>query len=250
MVFKERAKLHEFQLNDTDDSIIEYILSNKENINEIAIQKMAQDLFISPNSIMRLTKKLGYSGFSELKFLISKEDDFVEYKRENHLEIIKRMPKNILKTLDIIDDSVLDLTVKRMLKSKCCMFAGVGDSTYFCEMISKNLRCLGIKTEYYQHIHDMFYFVSKSKETDTIIIISASGETARICELAKEAKSHKAFVISITHLCKNSLADIADINLYFWGEDRNVNGYNVTDRSGLMVLSRLLSEKFWLGLIK
>ena len=54
-------------------------------------------------------------------------------------------------------------------------------------------------------------------------------------------------VISITHMSENPLAKVADYNLYFWGENREVQGYNVTNRTGLMVLVRLLSEALWKG---
>lgn len=245
MTFKQRISSLAFQLNDTDDSIIEYILTNEENISNISIQKMASDLFIASNAIMRLAKKLGYSGFSEMKFSLSKESLAQDSKYGIYFEMIEKIPYNIAKTVDIIDNSTLYIVVKKILTSTCCMFAGVGDSIYFCEMMAKNIKCLNMKAEYYIHLHEMFYFISKCKETDIIIIISASGKTDRICELALEAKKRKASVISITHLCENPLADIADVNLYFWGENRNVNGYNVTDRSGLMVLLRILSEKFW-----
>lgn len=33
--------------------------------------------------------------------------------------------------------------------------------------------------------------------------------------------------------------------MFFWGEERKVNGYNVTDRLGLELLLRQLSEVFW-----
>ena len=108
MNFEERVLRHEDQLNETDDDIVAYIRSHRQEIMKLSIQKIAADLFIAPNAVMRLSKKLEYSGFSELKFSV----------------------------------------------------------------------------------------------------------------------------------------------LYFWGEDREVQGYNVTDRSGLMVLVRLLSEEFWQGYVE
>ena len=70
MNFEQRVYDIEFKLNDTDDSVIEYIRNNRSNINKISIQKIANELYISPNAIMRLARKLGYSGFSELKYAL------------------------------------------------------------------------------------------------------------------------------------------------------------------------------------
>ncbi len=73
MNFEQRFYEKEFKLNDTDSSIVEYILEHRSEIDKLAIQKIASDLFISPNAVMRLSKKLGYSGFSELKFALHNE---------------------------------------------------------------------------------------------------------------------------------------------------------------------------------
>lgn len=68
MNFEERVYEHEWQLNETDDDIIDYIQKHKSDIMKLSIQKIAADLYIAPNAVMRLSKKLEYSGFSELKF--------------------------------------------------------------------------------------------------------------------------------------------------------------------------------------
>ena len=72
MKFEERVLQQEFTLNDTDDLIVDYIRKNKANLEHLSIQKVAEDLYLVPNSIMRLCKKLGYKGFAEMKFLVNK----------------------------------------------------------------------------------------------------------------------------------------------------------------------------------
>ena len=74
MTVDERIYQYEFQMNDTDDEIVSYIQKNRANIMDFSIQKIAADLYIAPNSVMRLAKKLGYSGFSELKFSLQNEE--------------------------------------------------------------------------------------------------------------------------------------------------------------------------------
>ena len=245
MNFEERVYQHEFQLNDTDDDIVDYIRSNKQDIMKLSIQKIADDLYIAPNAVMRLSKKLEYSGFAELKFSIQNESQPKLTGMTISAQILGQLPANIVKTLDTIDGSILKKTAAMMKRARCCIFAGVGDSTYFCEMLGKNLRCLDCSVQFYQQIHDMFYAVRHGSREDMLIVISARGENDRMLDLAREAKNIGMPVVSITHFYENRLAKEADFNLYFWGEDREVQGYNVTDRSGLMVLVRLLSEEFW-----
>lgn len=160
--------------------------------------------------------------------------------------MIELLPSNIAKTLNIIDNVQLEKAASVMKKAKCCIFAGVGDFSYYCELLGKNLRCIDCSVQYYQQIHDMIYAVEHGRKDDVLIIISASGENERLVNLEKRGKEIGVDVISITHMCQNSLSKEAMLNLFFWGEQRMVQGYNVTDRTGLMVLVRLLSEAFWL----
>lgn len=250
MSFEERILLHELLLNDTDDMIIDYIRSHRGDIQKMSIQKVAAELYIAPNAVMRLSKKLGYSGFAELKFSIQNENQPAKDGKTISSQLLEQLPNNIVKTLDIIDHGVLKRVISMMHHANCCIFAGVGDSTYFCEMLGKNLRCLERSVQYYQQIHDMFYAVNHGSKEDLLIVISARGEHERMVQLARRAGEVGMPVVSITHFCDNSLAKLADINLYFWGEDREVGDYNVTDRSGLMVLVRLLSEEYWNQYIK
>lgn len=158
---------------------------------------------------------------------------------------MEMLPRNIVKTLDLIDESLIEQAASAMRKAKCCIFAGVGDSTHFCELLGKNLRCIDYNVQYYQQIHDMIYAVEHGDKEDALIIISARGTNERLVNLARRGKMIGMKVISITHMCENPPEKEADINLYFWGETHMVQGYNVTDRTGLMVLVRLLSEAFW-----
>ncbi|MGL4605965.1 MAG: MurR/RpiR family transcriptional regulator [Eubacteriaceae bacterium] len=246
MLFDERVNLQEFKLNDTDDSIIEYIQENRKRICDISIKKMAKKLFISPNSIMRAARKLGYSGFSELKYAISAEENKNGINTVQH-NVLSRMPQNIVRSMDVMDEIVLQQVVETMLKANKVIFAGVGDSVYFCEMLGKNLRCLNKEVEYYQQIHDMEFSAKKSTKEDVIIIISASGEKSRLVDIAKRGIKNGAKTVAITSYGENPLNRCCDLTLFFWGEQRIVNGYNVTDRSGLMMLIRMISEKYWRG---
>ncbi len=243
--FDERVRQIELKLNDTEDDIIAYIRKHKSEIGSLSIQKMANELYIAPNSVMRLSKKLGYSGFAEMKFAVQNEQK--PPKKSISGQLMELLPRNIVKTLDLIDEDLIEQAASVMRKAKCCIFAGVGDSTYFCELLGKNLRCIDYNVQYYQQIHDMIYAVDHGDKEDALIIISARGTNERLIDLAGRGKKIGMKVISITHMSENPLAKEADINLYFWGETRMVQGYNVTDRTGLMVLVRLLSEAFWRG---
>lgn len=238
MKFEERVLQQEFTLNDTDDTIVDYIRKNRNRLDKLSIQKVAEELYLVPNAIMRLCKKLGYKGFAEMKFLIKSEDNVTT-------NISGLLSKNINKTMELINYKTLEEVAMKINNSKTCHFIGVGESLYFCEMMVNNLRCYDYRAEYYQTYREIEYRIEHCDEKDVLFIISASGENARLNNWIREAKLRGVFIVSISHFNENSLASLANIPLFYWGEEQKLNGYNVSDRSGMMIVLRELSEVFW-----
>ena len=86
---------HEDQLNETDDDIVDYIRSHRQEIMKLSIQKVAAELFIAPNAVMRLSKKLEYSGFSELKFSVQNEGEPEGTGKTISARLLGQLPSNI-----------------------------------------------------------------------------------------------------------------------------------------------------------
>jgi DNA-binding MurR/RpiR family transcriptional regulator len=235
MNFIDRVKKYEYKLNDTDDLIIEFLTEHQSEINSISIKDIASKLYVAPNTIMRLAKKLEYSGFSELKALLNVEDN-------NHTEVI---PFNISKTLDLMDQDMLYTIANKIKNCKRVYFFGVGDSTYYADMMCANLKVLEKPAESFHFYNDIEYRVNNCSEDDLVVFISAKGNNLKLIEYAKQLKEKAITMVLVTHFDNNELSKISDYNLYFWGEERKVSGYDVSDRTGMMIVLRALSEVFW-----
>ena len=238
MNFEERIQVYECKLNDTDDQIIEYIQKNHEKVLTISIQKLAEELFTVPNTIIRLAKKLGYEGFSELKLALKRgqgdqEKDFLD------------ISDSLKKTYEIMKIDVIDIVARKIKQSSKVLFYGVGDSLPFCIMMTKHLQCVGKKSEYFMHRNEMEDSARQVKQKEVVFVISASGETKQVLEAVEIAKVNGAFIISLTHLSDNSLAKMASLNLYCWAPKNKLNHYDITDRTSLSIVLRILSEYYW-----
>lgn len=242
MKFKERVLIYEDKLKDMDDQIVDYINDNRDEFLNQSIQKTAEMLFTVPNTIVRFSKKIGYSGFSDLKHSLKNEEKSISSKESN---IDFSILSNINKTIEVIDISIINKVAKKIAESKNIFCIGIGDSIYFCEMLTKNLRCVGKKSEFFQHRHDMIYNMEKCDNKDVVIAISVSGETKQLIEAINEAKFRGAYVIALTNLSVNSISKLADANLYCWAPKISINNYNATDRVGIVIVTRILSEAVW-----
>ncbi|MCM3214546.1 MurR/RpiR family transcriptional regulator [Niallia taxi] len=239
MNFEERVQMFEYKLNDTDDQIIEYILQNKKDFTTDSIQTSANALYTVPNTITRLSKKLGYDSFSHLKNSMKDELQAGELSEQHHsLAFIK-------KTYDLIDRPLLEKIVKKLGLAKNILFYGAGDSADFCGMMVRNLRVIGKSSVYLSHRHEIFHMLNSMTKQDILLLISLSGETPFVLEIAEFAKERGVQTISLTHFKQNSLQKLADYNLYCFSPRRLKNGYNITDKTPLMIVLQALSEHYW-----
>lgn len=242
MKFKERVLIYEDKLKDTDDQIVDYINNNREEFLSQSIQKTAEILFTVPNTIVRFSKKLGYIGFSDLKHSLKNEEKSISSRESNTKFSILN---NINKTIELMDIDIINNVAKKIAESKNIYCIGAGDSIYFCEILTKNLRCVEKRSEFFQHRHDMIYNMEKCDNKDVIIVISVSGETKQLIEAVNKAKERGAYIIALTHLSVNSISELSDANLHFWAPKMSINNYNSTDRVGIVIVTRLLSEAVW-----
>lgn len=90
MVYNSNTKL-----NDSEKQIIQYVLNNPNDCSKLSLAKLAKKLYVSESAIFRLCKKLGLSGYSELKF------DLVELAESNQKPI--KIENNFAKELSKVN---------------------------------------------------------------------------------------------------------------------------------------------------
>ncbi|XJZ27050.1 MurR/RpiR family transcriptional regulator [Bacillota bacterium Lsc_1132] len=238
MRFEERVQKFEYKLNDTDDQIVDYVLKNKQHFINQSIQNIAASLFTVPNTITRLSKKLGYDGFSHLKNSIKEELDSTKTPDDGSYYLIQ-------KTFELIDDDLIKGTAKMIHEAKHVLFFAVGDTAAFCEMMVRNLRVVGKTSDFFFHRHEVIHRIEQMNKHDLLFLISLSGETKQVLELAEAARQKEIPIISLTHFNKNSLQQKASINLYCYTPKKSKNGYNITDRTPIMIVLQTLSQYYW-----
>jgi DNA-binding MurR/RpiR family transcriptional regulator len=239
MRFEERIHKYEYKLNDTDDQVVEYILKNKQDFVTKSIQSLAATLYTVPNTITRLSKKLGYSGFSHLKNSIKDELDSTDGEKKDSSYYF------IQKTFELLDMDQIETTAKMLQDAKHVLFYAVGDTADFCRMMVRNLRVVGKTSEYSIHRHEMLHMIEEMNKQDVLFLISLSGETPQVLELAEKAVQRNIPIISLTHFSRNSLQKLASINLYCYAPKKEKNGYNITDRTPAMIVLQTLSQIYW-----
>ena len=73
MDFDTQAGLIYSTLSDNEKDMIQDIRNHKADVVDMPINELAKVLLSSKSSVLRLAQKLGYTGYSELKYSLKKD---------------------------------------------------------------------------------------------------------------------------------------------------------------------------------
>jgi RpiR family carbohydrate utilization transcriptional regulator len=212
-------------LNTADKRAADFCLENPQAIAYGAINNVAEKAQCSPATFVRLAKRLGYSGYAELKSNILNRvadnteiasimnvtsEDTAATIAANVFDLCQIFLKD---SLQAIEPASLDAAAKLMLQAKRFIFAAVGDAHFVAASAAQKFLRLGYSVCSSTDPDSQLLALSQMSESDALICISHSGRTASVCETAKIAQAAGVNVISITNFPYSPLAKLSDITL-------------------------------------
>ena len=197
----------------TEKKIIEGILgTSPDEIIYLSITDLASKLKVAEATLVRFCKKMGYNGFQDFKLHLSQEAGML-----NRNDVDCTAKRIALQMVDAINETSRSINYRECLNiadlliksEKICAF-GVGNSAITAMEISNVLARIGIMVTFTADTHLQAMITSNMTEKDTIILISVSGSTKDIIDVAEIAKKNGVKIIVITCYDHSPLAKSAD----------------------------------------
>ncbi len=183
----------------------------------VDVAKLSQ---CSEATLVRLARKLGFSGYPELKSALLDEDenDFLLYDEITPTDppsVIIDKVFNIIKqsltdTQTLIDESQYQLALKYILHCNRLYFVGAGDAYAVAYAAYLKFSRTGYNVGCSKDLDVQLIEASKFTENDVLVVISHSGRTQSLYEVAKCAKLNKAKIIAITNYPISPIAKLVD----------------------------------------
>lgn len=185
----ELINLHEAEFTKTDEKIKTYVISNPDYIASYPIIYVAAKAGVSKSALLRFCQKLGYNGYSEFKYEVSKYLLSGNFKNstilKSNIDIIENYVSCIQKLPDYIsEDSLISLGNYISNASRIRIF-GLHESGLSATYFTYRLASLGIDSEAITHCGIFSEKASFSTTSDFHIFISVSGTTDYITAAAK-----------------------------------------------------------------
>jgi len=212
------------ELTDKERGIVHYLLDKGSEVSTLTIAEDAQLHEVSEALIVKLSKKLGYNGFRELRDKVHRysqlpvSDLYQEIDPEDSPAVIvqkifRTAIQALEETIAILSIDHFSNAVEAMIKARQRDFYGVGGSATIIKDASHKFMRIGVRSSVYDDAHLMMMSASLLDERDVVLAVSHSGQTSAVLEATRLARRNGAKIIALTNYPNSALADIADIVL-------------------------------------
>ncbi|MBC8590133.1 MurR/RpiR family transcriptional regulator [Wansuia hejianensis] len=230
------------ELTDLEKKIVEYIINNPKSIQDLPASEIANILYVSKTSIINLSKKLGFEGYSELRYYVKnylkgQEKDKKDLTYEGILENINI---EVSKTISLQNEDNINKIIDKILSSRVVYIVARGASGPIGSLLSSRLAMMNIRAILIGDPNIIDVLGDSLSPDETIIVLSLSGETERILTIAKTARARGIDVIALTSFTNNSLQRIANYNMFCFADDIETKYNDLISRIGLHTLVQIL----------
>ena len=225
------------RLNESDNQILKYIYGRGTDICNMSVQQFAAEVSCAPSSVIRFCRKIGFSGFSELKYALGKSDSPKEKEviTDGNLSfetILSDITTDIRGTANLLENDDI-YRIANLLLSDIPLYlyypGGITDS--LVRYLEKLLMISGRAKVYQLHSGNMTEHMIKTFPHDAIIVfISASGTWGKTVSLARNASLHNLITVGITPYTNNPVAANCRYNLRFFTHPKENQGTEYTSR--------------------
>lgn len=193
-----------YKLTDTETQILNYILENNQQVLHMAVREVANLNFVSAATIIKLSKKMGYTGYTDMIYRLN-------FMMTSHRKNKERL-SDITSFINDIPDEILSDFMNQLKshRNDIILVSATGFSSTLAEYIERKLLVTGfrvIKTNAYA-VYD-----KNRLGASLVLVVSKSGETDTIAKLVDYANENHVDVISFTGEQSNHIGRKSAVNI-------------------------------------
>ena len=201
-------------LKSAERKAADFCLSNPSDVATLTISEVAERSGCSEATLVRLARRLGYTGYPELRASIrAKEyEDIFHYIGISASDGLETIASSVFNSCVLyLQDSLQSIDYEALSRA-IDQLTGSGRLVFAASAAQKFMR-IGYQTTATSDFDSQLIALSQMTPEDALICISHSGKTRNVCNLAKVAREHDIPVITITNFPGAPLAKHSDILL-------------------------------------
>ncbi|MDG1243213.1 MAG: transcriptional regulator HexR [Porticoccaceae bacterium] len=196
-------------LNKSERKVADAILSDPESATGSSIASLAKRANVSEPSVNRFCKRFNTAGFPDFKLKLAKSlvsgVRFVNRNVDPNDTVESYTPKIFDSTIndlalirDSIDHSVVNAVVDQLIQAKRVYFFGLGTSGSVARDAENKFFRFNLPVSFHDDVLMMRMLASTGSAGDVFFVISHTGRTKEIIDIAEIASNNGATVIALT----------------------------------------------------
>jgi len=225
-------------LSPNEKNVFEYVVHHYKEIEKMSAQQLADKCNVSKTLVINLTQKIGFDGFSDLKFFLKNQGKNTKVvDTPSHYSM-----DNFEKTRNIQQENHLMQAIEWISNAKTVYTAGRGSSKHLTAYFAHLLMLLGIKCINIADLNLMAVTADTMTEDDVMVLFSLSGETAILTKTAQMAKISSGKLITVTSFTTNTISSFSNCPLYFISDQKDTAVDDTVSRLPMFyVIDRLIN---------
>ena len=217
-----QAQLMYNDMGKSEKRVADWLFSHSGEILPYSISDLAFKCDSSEATIVRFSKRLGCSGYQELKLNLAKEHDkkvilptITEH--DDCYAIFEKVCNDAYMSLERTKKTISAEAMARaalaISESRRVVVIGLGSSAQVAQDAAGKLLRAGCNSSAYADTHMQSVAISQLRPGDTLVGVSQSASSKDIVEGVKAAKARGATTVAITSNERSPIAKAADILL-------------------------------------
>ena len=243
------------KLTSTEQGIVNYILTNPEELEKISSRQLAELTYTSPATVVRICQKLGFSGYSEFKIKYLQEVNQTprmdQINRTNPITSEDSLHRivNKVAALEItaieqtkkgIDLDQLNRVSELLNQATCIDFYAFDNNLHLAKNACSHFLYAGKQAIIHDSSNAQFMQAFASVEGHVAIIISRTGENPMLYRIANVLRERKIPLLVLTESRHSSLAKISTEHLYLYNVHRFTDMGTILFQTSVQYLFDLL----------
>ncbi|WP_306258237.1 MurR/RpiR family transcriptional regulator [Pararhizobium sp. IMCC21322] len=229
------------QLTPLELRVVDAITARKDLTEATPLKEIAQQSSVSEAMIVKIAKKLGFTGFREMRIGLVEynQSDAANLYREispddSSASVIQKVFHTSMQALEetiaILDVEAFDRAADILHRATHRDFYGIGGSAQIARDVAHKFLRIGLRAAIYDDSHMMLMSASILKPDDAVVVFSHSGTTTAVLEATKLARKSGARTIAVTNYSDSPIAEAADVVLCSTAQGSPLLGENAAAR--------------------
>ena len=255
MLIIEQMKSEHF--SDAEQTLVDYMTENPQLLENMTTTALAQITHANPTSLIRVAKKLGFKGWTDLKDAYLKEWHYLNSnynsidanlpfeKQDNLLSIANKLAtlehNTIQDTLSLLDYQNLMQAQEKLLKAKEIKIFGSHTNAMISQDFVTKMRRINRNVSIASTFHYIDYEAYHSTEDTCAIVISYTGENDIMLKCIDILRERGSSIISLTSIGDNTISKLSDVTLHITTREKLYSKIaNFTSNTSIIYLLNLL----------